>query len=80
MTIARDSTSYPFLAVAQAHGVPYGLVLSYADAVEKLRLMVTSLTVWEERAMVGLSPAVKADVQDALIREFDRQAQVTGPG
>ena len=31
MTILRGSTSYPYLAVAQHHRVPYGEVLALAD-------------------------------------------------
>lgn len=33
--IARDSTSYPFLAIAQQYDVSYGEVLAYADFCER---------------------------------------------
>lgn len=35
--IARDSKSYPYLAIAQHYGVSYGEVLAYAETKAKLK-------------------------------------------
>lgn len=35
MTIARDSKSYPYLAIAQHYGVSYAEVLEYADLLDE---------------------------------------------
>lgn len=32
--IARDSKSYPYLAIAQHYGVDYKIILEYADYIE----------------------------------------------
>lgn len=32
--IARDSKSYPYLAIAQHYGIPYAVVLEYAEYVK----------------------------------------------
>jgi hypothetical protein len=48
--VAKDSTSYPYLAVAQHHGVPYSDVLAYAERVPSATLQRSEawqLATWE---------------------------------
>ena len=84
--IARDSTSYPFLAVAQHHGADYGVVLAYAGVCRKAREDAISsetqeLDVWESRAYDLLFGAdAGRDVREAVKREMLRRTySASGP-
>lgn len=46
--IARDSKSYPYLAIAQHYGIPYGVVLEYADNVDNEIAAPTYGKPWRE--------------------------------
>lgn len=82
--IARDSTSYPFLAVAQHHGADYGVVLAYAGVCRKAREDAmhhtrTELDVWESAAhdaLFGMDAG--RDVREAVKKEAQRRSSVTG--
>jgi hypothetical protein len=74
--IARNSASYPFLAVAQHYGVDYGVVLAYAGVCRKAREDETKeLDVWESRAYDLLfGTDAGAAVREAVKREQYRRA------
>jgi hypothetical protein len=38
--IARDSKSYPYLAIAQHYDIPYAEVLNFADACKKIDVLL----------------------------------------
>lgn len=70
--------SYPYLTIAREHGVDYGVVLAFADAVrKKLRQrsgaeMGLDLDVWETRAC-----GVVFGMGDPKLRERVRSAVLT---
>jgi len=46
------SKSYPFLSLARIHNLPYGVVLSYADAVRRADSKPrTAFSFWEVQAL-----------------------------
>ena len=50
MTIAKDSTSYPYLAVAVHYNVPYGDVLHYVNRIPSATLQRSQewqIAAWE---------------------------------
>jgi hypothetical protein len=77
--IARDSTSFPYLAIAQHTGAPYAYVLALADALEVLgtdgylteQNMTVLATVREDDPE---SVAIYRAVRAAREREMDRRA------
>jgi hypothetical protein len=71
MSIDPYSTSYPFLAIAQRHGVSYGDVLSYADHVQRKDGNATP-----DALLNRLSWNVRLVVTSAMDREHRRQAEV----
>ncbi len=75
------STSYPFLAVARANNVDYGLVLSYADLLRK-RVSCSGEesyrdwpTYWEHPSRFDEGSQWAADTRTAMLVEGDRQAR-----
>jgi len=55
MTISRTTTSYPFLALAQEAGLPYGEVLWAASVLDKQYSKdPTPLNYWERAAVRNL--------------------------
>lgn len=61
-------TSYPFLAVARAHGVPYGRVLTYADFHQRCvstppDQRVSFKSYWEEEATLNLPEDAKVEIR-----------------
>lgn len=44
--IAVDSVSYPYLAVAQHHGVPYHDVLAFVDVIEAKGTAPAIMSAW----------------------------------
>lgn len=47
--IARDSKSYPYLAIAQHCGVPYAEVLQYSDYIKENIYAPTYGVEWREK-------------------------------
>lgn len=75
--ISRDSTSYPYLAIAIHFNVPYEIVLAYSDALDK--------TAGKESSFYGIAFAeasrhLRRDVQTAILntwrKEYDRRKAV----
>ena len=75
--IARDSTSYPYLAIAQHYDVPYGMVLAYADALELTHGNASS---FYSISFSEASKHLRRDVQTAILntwrKENDRREAV----
>lgn len=71
MTIPANSTSYPFLAIAQAHGVPYGQVLAIVDFHRRKRVFRRP-DFWEDQAMRQVSERVYTAIQTAWAAELKR--------
>lgn len=80
MAIARDSQSYPFLAIAQRHGQPYSRTLALADLISRagdglLRDRATSES--ERAALRGAAPLRYIDdIVVAVGRENERREAV----
>lgn len=79
MTAARPS--YPYLDMAKRIGADYGLVLSYADALDRIANEVPCrLTYWEQKAVEfvdnGPHPGMGPAVRIARAVELDAQARV----
>jgi len=73
--IARDSTSYPFLAIAQHRGAGYGDVLVLADLHErKAAGRYPGRTIYDAVARTPLM--VKVDVARASVDEAERRRVV----
>lgn len=70
--------SYPYLDVARRYGVDYGLVLSYADALDYLEgpVLFVRLIYWQDLAMRTLDASVRTAVRVARAIELDAQAAV----
>ncbi len=77
----EGTTSYPFLAVARANGVDYGLVLSYADMLEHTqalhitRIFPKNLTWWTHPSRFDEGAQWASDTRTAMLVEADRQAR-----
>lgn len=63
------SNSYPLLAIARKHRVPYGHVLSYADFVAHLRDQGIA-TIWQEDAIDALPVQAKVEIT-SQVRDFE---------
>ena len=71
------SASYPYLAIAKAYNVDYGLVLSYADTLDKTaRGQVTDPTYWETKAATELPREVQTMILGIWRMEQRRQRAV----
>lgn len=78
MTIPRDSRSYPYLALAQDLGLDYGHVLSYADALPLLGVVLPNgpeMTAHHSEACRVLSVGDKYAVAEVWLREYSRREE-----
>lgn len=82
----EGTTSYPFLAVARANNVDYGMVLSYADLL-RIRARYDAdpsyddiprydLTCWTLPDRFDEGSQWASDTRSAVLVEMDRQAKV----
>jgi hypothetical protein len=68
------SNSYPYLALSRRTGIPYGKVLSLADALEKHKQhRAGDLTCWEREAMTTVPAEQIREVILVLEDEEDRR-------
>lgn len=67
--MAPDSTSSPFLAIARAHGVPYGQVLAYMDLVRCVR--ASQIDVWMDEAVHKVPERTRTAIREAWTRELE---------
>ena len=68
------SSSYPYLALSRRTGIPYGKVLSLADALRKHReRRAGELTCWERDAMTTVAAEQIREVIQVLESEEERR-------
>lgn len=71
------SNSYPFLAASRVLGVPYGVVLSFADALEKhIQRKAGDLICWEREAMDKLTEEQRKKIREIYAAERERRFNV----
>lgn len=73
--------SYPYLRAARALGLDYGLVLTYADALDRRGPhgdWLPGSTIWEREAVMRLTGTEEGRLVALVVRagEYDRQASV----
>lgn len=60
-------TSFPFLKIARERGVPYGVIIRFAQAIENLDR-------WPSNEVKNLSFETRMEVLDAVTEEYERRS------
>lgn len=78
MTIPSNSRSYPYLALAQRMGVPYGHVLWYATYVEQnLKTVAILGSAWFTASCQQLSEKQKQCIMNTVRDEWRRRKETS---